>query len=573
MKIGRFLLQAGMVTAGVLSVAIHSLGAAGLAIAPSFNRAKPPPIVVDIVPPKPMPTKDGKLSVKDAAAGVPAALDKKDQYKKAVAAAHQPEPETPKPRAPEELVRSPKPSLLEESSVSMAVSDVDPSVHLGDRPIVASIGHFGRGGSFGGIGGVEGGTGIGGGGGLGTDTSGFAGLPKPSSSSLASSSNFADLAMASQILSQLGQGSPVTNGGGAGGGGGGASPVGDPGAKPPTDGRNGDQQCVPCGSGCAFTSSDAQNCGSCGNACASGQQCILGFCTGGNNQQYIVDSIALPVTTLEYATDLDGNGTLDNQFAVFLSVLRQFGINLQNNINNLTWGGSTVLLFDVPPIERPKDPVTLYQGVPTGQPDFSGSGHYTVDSKQQVASFPDGKRTKTTYAYLAPRLKEPPVLKMYVKSPDGLASFTLPLVSHRLLVEIYENNGKPIMMTGTLQGSLRKSDLEKGFVAEVARYMENVLQQPPGKIQPGVQTVIRNMFDTGGPNGYCKGSDGVIGLPEDGKIAPCEILENYGMKKAFVPDIQVYDDQGAYNPTPTPAKLDSLSFGLQFWGTPATFSP
>ena len=295
---------------------------------------------------------------------------------------------------------------------------------------------------------------------------------------------------------------------------------------------------------------DVNHCGSCTTACAPGQLCTLGACTGGTNHQYVVNRVLLPLDNIEYAADLDGDGKLDDRFGNFLINLSAYTtISIQNGVDALTSSGEAVLLLDWPTVNV-KDPVTIFQGVPTTKPpNFTKIEDYQIDSKILPAKFP-GPISQGVFNYTAPSGPPPPIIHLLLRlnynGQQVQVAFQIPLQVHHIklvdkgpsLTDLDGGVGEEIV--GVVQGSIMRTDLEKGLVAGLATYLTEIF-----KVDLGVANKLQPYIDLGG----CTNPDGTMALGGDFKVDICEVLTS-PLEKDLAPDLRVHDKYGHFGVQP-----------------------
>lgn len=84
------------------------------------------------------------------------------------------------------------------------------------------------------------------------------------------------------------------------------------------------------------------------------------------------------------------------------------------------------------------------------------------------------------------------------------------------------------------------------------------------------------LFDTGGDpdpscTSACKNPDGTCAVKGDKKIDVCEVTSNATIKSLLLPDVQLFTTSDPYDPSAANTTKDSLSLGLSFCCTQASY--
>jgi hypothetical protein len=243
----------------------------------------------------------------------------------------------------------------------------------------------------------------------------------------------------------------------------------------------------------------------------------------------------------------------------FLKTLATYGVPVADEVEGYVQSGAMVYLFDLPSPNDPQRPAILFYGIHGQNPDFSGAGHFTVDMTQLPSEFA-GARQGTSFIAFAPIGPPPPtwVIPMHVFSTVVM----IPFQCYRLAINFIDDHH----ISGTVQGWIRQVDLQWPIDVQLAQALNNEIQS-----NPATGSAILVLFDVGdGNGGDCVNPDGTLGVPGDGVISPCEVLNDPGIKKAITPDLAIYDANGMVDPAHA-TKKDSLSFGFGFSAVSAFF--
>src|SRR5262245_58993107 len=128
-------------------------------------------------------------------------------------------------------------------------------------------------------------------------------------------------------------------------------------------------------------------------ACGSGGD--SGDCTasgGSNKAQYVTNAVMVPQQRSDYAIDLNGDGRVDNQLGNIIGALEGQMLHVQDGVNMAVANGTLIVLMS----ESSTDAMFQSDACATAQvqvgtsmmnPDYSGAGHFTVDSAQQGGTF------------------------------------------------------------------------------------------------------------------------------------------------------------------------------------------
>jgi hypothetical protein len=383
----------------------------------------------------------------------------------------------------------------------------------------------------------------------------------------------------------LGDSSVPTNNGGGGGGGGGAAPLApapkpaatpapqtpQPAAAVPDAGVSGpDMGCYLCSGQCTDVTSDVAHCGSCDKVCKPKQKCTAGVCTGGTDRQFVLDLVQFPKVVTDFSIDLNGDGIPDNKFVHFVASVQQYGFNLATNLEASVLGGFIVFLMDVPPPGERGTPAAMFNGLPTGMPDFSGMGTFLANVMEPAAVFP-GARQSGAYEFFATPGTPLPVFKVAISAFNSKAKLEIPFRCVHMRLEVVDDTH----IQGQIQGAVKHSDLADSFNCQVAHMLDDEINHDPN-LPTALKTDIIQLWDNGGANGQaCISTDNKTNVPDgkpgDGHIAPCEMLADPGWTSAFATDLQLFGPKDVYLPQSKTGDADSLSFGLAFTAVPAKF--
>jgi hypothetical protein len=318
--------------------------------------------------------------------------------------------------------------------------------------------------------------------------------------------------------------------------------------------------------------------GACGGGTDSGDCTASG---GTNKAQYVTASVQVPQQRSDYAIDLNGDGRVDNQLGNIIGALTGQGLNVQMGVDQAVTDGTLIVLLS----ETSTD--AAYQSdscasaqVQVGQsmamPDYSGAGHFTVDSGQQGGTF-SGPIKVGKFSSAPPATTTKPT-EVDIKLPlvAGADPVTLKVNGAHLQ---FTRGADGKIMDGQLNGAIKNSDVQTQIIPNVAALLTKKIKDdstPPNTLSSGDMQIL-SIFDNGGKAdascsaGTCKNPDGSCAVKGDNIISVCEVSTAGLIQNVLAPDVQMYDASGAYAPSKDNTMKDSLSLGLHFTAVGATF--
>ena len=122
------------------------------------------------------------------------------------------------------------------------------------------------------------------------------------------------------------------------------------------------------------------------------------------------------------------------------------------------------------------------------------------------------------------------------------------------------------LLSGQLHGAISKTDVDTKILPTMATLSTLAINRDPnGSI---AKTIIQLFEDQNNPVSQKKCQDNMADCcrtnPKTCKITPDEVRANQLIKIILVPDLQCYDAQGSWKPTPNGVDKDCLSVGLSF---------
>jgi len=288
-------------------------------------------------------------------------------------------------------------------------------------------------------------------------------------------------------------------------------------------------------------------------------------CEFGATQLEVFDlqSIALPTTRSDFAYDVDGNGTPENQLGNIVGVLLTVGLDPQAEIDGAFLGGTipTSLSLLTDPSLPASFGAIFGQSLPQHeQAVFCGSvadGRFsTVDTSEEV---------------------EPGRLLLTLPFVEGIS---IHVVGAQLAFI-----RKSDVVTGQLHGAIPVSEMRSQVYPATARLMTKKLAGDP---QSTFSRELASIYDTGGgddesgcstsrdcgstPVGSssCRNppppvGDGHCADACDHVIDPCEVERNNITRNVTAADVQLFTDDGTqFRPNPERTHKDSVSLGIAF---------
>jgi hypothetical protein len=320
-------------------------------------------------------------------------------------------------------------------------------------------------------------------------------------------------------------------------------------------------------------------------ACGGGTD--SGDCTasgGTSKAQYVTNAVTVPQQRSDYAIDLNGDGRVDNQLGNIIGALEGQMLHVQDGVTQAVADGTLIVLVS----ESSTDATFASDACATSQvqigqsivapakPDYSGMGHFTVDTGQQGGTFL-GPIKVSKFSSAPPATTTKPV-EVDIKLPlvSGADPVTLKVNGAHLQ---FTRDASGHITGGQLNGAIKNSDVQTLIIPNVATLLTKKIttdSTPPNMLSSADMQIL-SIFDNGGKAdpactaGTCKNPDGSCAVKGDNKIDVCEVSTAGLIQNVLAPDVQMYDASGAYAPNKDNTVKDSLSLGLSFTAVGATF--
>ena len=294
---------------------------------------------------------------------------------------------------------------------------------------------------------------------------------------------------------------------------------------------------------------------------------------GALRAQYVWNAVAVPMQRSQYALDLNGDGRVDNQFGNIYGALAGQNLDVQNDATQAVTSGQSLTLIDAHADDFSDDACAasdVEQANAMASPDFSGAGHFTVDAAALPGHFAGTFSAGTFSSLPLPQSAATPVI-MTLKVPLLGAIIAVPLVGAHVQ---YTRAANGTVTGGQLNGAIRNSDVKNVLIPALAASLTAQVQVTPLDARAMELLAI---FDNGGKSdaacadGTCQNPDGSCAVKGDNKIDICEVATAGLIQNVLAPDVQMFDLNGNYHPSPDNTNKDSLSIGLGFHAVPATF--
>jgi len=316
---------------------------------------------------------------------------------------------------------------------------------------------------------------------------------------------------------------------------------------------------------------------------ACGGDSSSGDCTasgGTNKAQYVTNAVMVPQQRSDYAIDLNGDGRVDNQLGNIIGALEGQMLHVQDGVNQAVTDGTLIVLMTQTSTDAmfQSDSCATAQlqiGQTMAMPDYSGMGHFTVDSGQQGGTF-NGPIKLGKFSSAPPATTTKPI-EVDIKLPlvSGADPVTLK-VNGAHLQFTRDASGK--ITGGQLNGAIKNSDVQSQIIPNVAALLTKKItdDKANGGLSSGDNQIL-SIFDNGGKAdasctaGTCKNPDGSCAVKGDEKIDICEVSTAGLIQNVLAPDVQMFDASGKYAPNKDNTMKDSLSLGLAFTAVGATF--
>ena len=302
---------------------------------------------------------------------------------------------------------------------------------------------------------------------------------------------------------------------------------------------------------------------------------------GANKAQYVTNAVMVPQQRQDYAIDLNGDGRVDNQLGNIIGALTGQGLNVQTGVDMAVAGGTLIMLMS----ETSSDSAyqndscassTVQAGMNMSMPDYSGMGHFALDSNQTGGTFAGPLKSGKFSSAPPPTTTKPVTVTVLLPLVAGATPVVMKLNGAHLQ---YTRGADGKITGGQLNGAIKSTDVQMSIVPSVASVLTNKLQHDMP--QTSTDTQIANLFDTGGtadascPAG-CKNPSygdrpGMCAAKGDAIVDTCEVSTNNLIKNLLGADVQMFDAAGNYAPNKDNTTKDSLSLGLAFTAVGASF--
>jgi hypothetical protein len=315
-------------------------------------------------------------------------------------------------------------------------------------------------------------------------------------------------------------------------------------------------------------------------ACGSSD---TGDCTasgGSNTAKYVANAVMVPGSRSDYAMDVNGDGRADNQLGNIIGALEAQNLKVQDGVTAAVTAGDLIVLVS----ETSTDATYQSDGCATAQmnvgqmqamPDFSGNGHFVIDTTQMAGTF-NGPIKAGKFSSAPPATTKHPV-SIDIKLPLVAGSAPIPLSVIGAHLQFTRGaDGK--VTGGQLNGAIKNEVVQMNIIPGVAKLLTDRVTADPTS---STNMQILSLFDTGGKadaacGATCKNPAygdraGMCAVAGDKIIDTCEVSTASLIQNVLAPDVQMFDSAGNYAPNKDNTTKDSLSIGLGFTAVGATF--
>jgi hypothetical protein len=268
---------------------------------------------------------------------------------------------------------------------------------------------------------------------------------------------------------------------------------------------------------------------------------------GSSVRRFVLDSFTLPTTSGQFGADLDGNHAPENWLLNIIDLADRGSASSQIRVDERLADGTfrpSIELTSLDPSFRDANGA----GVVFGSGGKTGLFCGTIADGRYISDDGLGEL-------------RPVELELSMPFFDDLA---LTLTAARIRFEY-----SPGQLTGQLNACSRPEHLKAiVFPGTAARLTALIAANP----RDTLSLQVLSLFDNGGVdegcNGGCRNPDGSCGVMRNLKIETCEVSTNSIVKNVVTPDVDMFDAEGRYRPTPrrdgvarTP---DCISMGVGF---------
>jgi hypothetical protein len=299
--------------------------------------------------------------------------------------------------------------------------------------------------------------------------------------------------------------------------------------------------------------------------------------TSGEESKFVANTLTLPKAHADFAIDLDGNGTPDNQLGNIIGVLNgQFtmGNGPQDGVNQALQKGNVLLLFDEKGASLSSAECASVDfaagNQPANPPKYDGSDTFTINAMLGGGTF-KGRITGSAFNSNSPvTTTNPTNITVLLPIVAGVDPITLSITGAHLQ---FTKSGDTLMK-GQINGAIKSTDVQNEIIPSVAQLLNKKINMDPTSSS---SMTLLSIFDSGMvthdpscPDMSCKNPDGTCSKPMDKTISVCEVGTNSLIKSVLSPDVQMFQN-GVYKPNKDKTVKDSLSMGLAFTAVKANF--
>jgi hypothetical protein len=263
---------------------------------------------------------------------------------------------------------------------------------------------------------------------------------------------------------------------------------------------------------------------------------------------YVASEVQLPVNNVQaaaFARNLDGEAGKDNALGLVTAALAAQGLDLAGMESSVVSSGQLLMLHTLRTSSLARSKAATWQvryAAPTSEPDFSGSGSFSVD--------PLAPRSARIPATIKNHHVSTAAATVPLSIQLGAAPITLPLQRAR----IFATCGTTTCSSGRVNGAVLRSDIDSTLVPGLVAVFQPLVNRDcpvaPNCMDGSTGKTIVDLFDA----------------DHDLVITTAELLDNGLIQALLAPDVDLLNAKGAPGHD---GVADALSFGIGFTGVRA----